>query len=130
MRKPSAAAMDGAGVALSTACLIHCLVLPLAFALLPSWSTALSLPEEVHVVMVGIALPLSGYVLLTSRHGKGRFEWRIAIGLAGMALMLGALWVEGALLETVLTTLGAAWVATAHVLNWRSRARGCGGQAD
>ena len=45
-RAAAAAAMDGAGVTLSTACIIHCLVLPLALALLPSWSEALSLPKN------------------------------------------------------------------------------------
>ncbi|KPM22601.1 hypothetical protein AAJ72_12030 [Citromicrobium sp. RCC1885] len=120
-----AAAMDGAGVTLSTACLIHCLVLPLAIAILPSWSTALSLPEEFHLVMVLIAVPLTSYVLLRSRHGAGRAGARLALGFAGLALMISGLFAHTVTLETGLTTLGAALVATAHILNWRSRTRPC-----
>ncbi|MBH1945045.1 MerC domain-containing protein [Erythrobacter sp. YJ-T3-07] len=117
--------MDGAGVTLSTACLIHCLVFPLAIAILPSWSTALSLPEEFHLVMVLIAGPLTSYVLLKSRHGAGRAGPRLALGFAGLALMISGLFAHTVALETGLTTLGAALVAAAHILNWRSRARPC-----
>ena len=117
--------MDGAGVTLSTACLIHCLVLPLAIAILPSWSPALSLPEEFHLVMVLIAVPLTSYVLLRSRHGAGRAGARLALGFAGLALMISGLFAHTVTLETGLTTLGAALVATAHILNWRSRTRPC-----
>lgn len=117
--------MDGAGVTLSTACLIHCLVFPLAIAILPSWSTALSLPEEFHLVMVLIAVPLTSYVLLKSRHGAGRAGARLALGFAGLGLMIAGLFADTLALETGLTTLGAAFVAGAHVLNWRSRARPC-----
>ena len=76
--------MDGAGVTLSTACLIHCLVFPLAIAILPSWSTALSLPEGFHLVMVLIAVPLTSYVLLKSRHGAGGAGSRLALGFSGL----------------------------------------------
>ena len=122
----AAAAMDGAGVTLSSACIIHCLALPLALAILPSWSEALSLPEEFHLIMVMIAVPLSSYVLLRARHGQGRRQVRLGLGIAGLALMVAALTVEGEVLETGMTTFGAALVATAHILNWRSRGRGCG----
>lgn len=122
--RATATVMDGAGVMLSTACIIHCLVFPLALVILPSWSSALSLPEEFHLVMVALAVPLSSYVLLVSRHRAGNLGLRLAIGFTGLALMVGALFVEGELLETGLTTLGAAMVASAHILNWRSRARG------
>ena len=116
-----AAALDGAGVALSTACLIHCLVFPLALAILPSWSAALSLPEEFHLAMVALAVPLSSYVLLGSRHRSAHRRTRLGIGFGGLALMVGALFVEGPVAETGLTTLGAAMVAGAHILNWRGR---------
>jgi hypothetical protein len=122
-KRAAATAMDGAGMALSTACLIHCLILPLALAVLPSWSAALSLPEEFHLLMVAIAVPLSSYVLLVSRHRRGRA--RLALGFTGLALMVAALFVEVEAFETGLTTLGAAMVAGAHILNWRSRAREC-----
>lgn len=120
-----AATMDGAGVTLSTACLIHCLVLPLILALLPSWSTALSLPEEFHLAMVLIAVPLTSIVLLKSRHGAGRAGLRLALGFAGLGLMISGLFAHSLVLETGLTTCGAALVAGAHVLNWRSRTRPC-----
>lgn len=121
--RATATAMDGAGVMLSTACTIHCLVFPLALVILPSWSSALSLPEEFHLMMVALAVPLSSYVLLVSRHRADSLGLRLGIGFTGLALMVGALFVKGELLETGLTSLGAAMVASAHILNWRSRAR-------
>ncbi len=104
--RATATAMDGAGVVLSTACIIHCLVFPLALVILPSWSSALSLPEEFHLMMVALAVPLSSYVLLVSRHRAQSLGLRLGIGFTGLALMVGA-----------------AMVASAHILNWRSRAR-------
>ena len=74
--------------------------------------------------MVMIAVPLSSYVLLRARYGQGGQNVRLGLGFAGLALMVGALLVEGEALETGVTTLGAALVSSAHILNWRSRARG------
>ena len=125
--RATATVMDGAGVMLSTACIIHCLVFPLALVILPSWSSALSLPEEFHLMMVALAVPLSSYFLLVSRHRASNLGLRLGIGFTGLALMVGALFVEGELLETGLTTVGAAMVASAHILNWRSRARASAG---
>ena len=60
-----------------------------------------------------------------AEEGAGRAGARLALGFAGLALMISGLFAHTVTLETGLTTLGAALVATAHILNWRSRTRPC-----
>ena len=111
---------DRLALAISGACLIHCLAVPLIFALLPVLATVVHLPEALHLWLVVIAGPTSGYALLAGRRGERRYR-PAALGIAGvMFLLIGATVAAGAF-ETLVTVVGGLLLATAHVLNWRSR---------
>ena len=104
---------------ISGACLIHCLAVPLIFALLPVLATIIYMPEALHLWLVVIAVPVSGYALLLGRGAKSGFR-PLASGAGGLTLLIGATAASG-VLETALTVAGGLLLAAAHVLNWRRR---------
>ena len=122
MRLTTSSWLDGLAISLSAACVVHCLALPVAIALLPALSDLISLPESVHFWLLLGALPVSLYVLgsasLRNPAGKGT----LAIGLGGLALMGSALLAGSESVETALTLCGASLLAFAHIRNWRRRA--------
>lgn len=109
---------------LSLGCLAHCLALPLVLASLPAWSAWFDVPEAFHLWVLACAAPLGLWMLIDGyrlHHGVRQ----IVLGATGMMLMVSALMFQGTPLETAATAVGAAILAIAHVLNWRSRARRC-----
>jgi hypothetical protein len=115
---------DSVGLALSGACLLHCLLLPLAVIAAPSASVWLGATENaVHWLLVLIALGVSGWALYVGfkHHAVAAV---VALGGVGLFVMLiGAAHVFGRSAETVLTLSGAGIVAAAHVINLRLCAR-------
>lgn len=109
---------DTCAIGLSTACLAHCLALPLAASLLPlfgAWAEA----EWVHWLFVSLAAPLSLWALTQSRPLS-----RTAIVLApvGLAfLVMGAAGVPSHQMETPMTVAGGLILAVAHLANRRGR---------
>lgn len=114
-------ALDTSAVCLSAACLVHCLVLPLLISITPWLIPAALVDERVHLWGVALALPLSAVGIAMGV--RAHRQW-VVIALAGaglLALAVSALWVEGRLLETLLSVAGAMTLASAHLLNWRLR---------
>ena len=98
--------LDGAAIGASLLCLIHCIGLPILFALLPALAT-IGLPssESLHLILLLTAIPVSALALVG------------ALGLAGLAAGLAFDSVPGA--ETALTVAGSLALASAHIGNWR-----------
>jgi hypothetical protein len=118
--------LDGAAAALSSLCLLHCLLLPVGLGLAPIISglsgTALHGPFWLHWALLAVAAPVSVYALWRGArlHGDRR-PWVMA--LLGFALMsAGALSHNLGVQEQVLTVLGGLFVALAHWQNWKARA--------
>ena len=124
---------DLTGIALSFTCLIHCLALPLLLLLAPALSRWITLPEQVHAVILLLAVPAA---VIAMKDGWRRHR-RVLPGLlavAGLALLAAGLaahegWIAAADPEAAdrwLTSVGALTLAAAHLLNWRWRHRGGG----
>jgi hypothetical protein len=118
-------ALDGAAAALSSLCLVHCLLLPLGLGLAPMISglsdDVLHGPVWVHWALLALAAPVSVYALWkgVEVHGDGR-PWKLA--LLGFLLMAGgALSHDMGLQEQLLTVAGGLVVALAHWRNWKAR---------
>jgi hypothetical protein len=126
LRVPSGGSFgDSLAILVSSACLIHCLALPLVLALLPAWSIWLDPPESFHLWVVMLASPLSLFVLI--RAAQGRLDFApLWLGITGLCLMALALAVTDPVLEPLVTSVGALSLVLAHVLNWRSRRRADG----
>jgi hypothetical protein len=120
----ASAKTDLVGMTLSAACVVHCLLLPVAVLAAPAWNAWLGDTEnELHWVLFVVALLVTGYALLAGfrRHGAPGV---VVIGTMGLLVMLAAAaHVFGRGTEAMLTVAGALIVAVAHVQNVRLSAR-------
>jgi len=113
--------LEGLAISASAACLVHCLGVPLLFALLPAASSLLGVPESFHLVAFIIAVPASGLALLSGyrRHGA---MLPVLCGAGGLLLLgAGALGGQAYLVETGLTVIGSLVLGFGHLRNWRLR---------
>ncbi|WHO37731.1 MerC domain-containing protein [Sphingobium sp. AP49] len=110
--------LDGFAICASALCTIHCLGLPLLFALLPAIAARIDPGESFHLLMLAIAVPTSLFALLQGwRRHRGALP--VIAGLAGLSLMtVGALVARTPLAETLWTVGGSALLAGAHMRNW------------
>ena len=109
--------LDGLGIGISGACIVHCLFLPLLISLLPTLEAAFE-AEWVHQIMVLLAVPVAGFALF--KISQRRF-------LIGSIMILGIIFLlAGAFLpalhdyETPLTVTGALMLCGGHLLRWRN----------
>jgi hypothetical protein len=112
--------LDQVAVALSGLCLVHCLMLPVAIAVLPFLA---EIDEgHLHVQMLFVVLPVSGIALWLGyrRHGDRRI---IIAGVAGLMLLLiggtVAHNVYGLIADRSLTIMGSLVLAITHYRNSR-----------
>jgi len=105
----------------SFACVAHCLMLPLLFAALPVLSSVLPVSEAFHLWMLGVAVPLSTFALVTGRV-QHRARGPLAIGFVGLALLAaGAVFFGYTEAEIPVTVAGSLALGWAHLANWRLR---------
>lgn len=111
--------LDVLAISASTLCLIHCLVLPVLIAFLPAIAEWADLGEAFHIVMLVVAVPLSGLTLFGGwrRH---RAAFPMIAGAAGLGLLVLGLAFEGQGMGTALTVAGGLVLAVAHVANLRA----------
>lgn len=118
--------LDGAATCASAACLVHCLVLPLAVALLPALAEHFDPGEGFHTLILLFAIPTSALALIPGWR-RGGAVGPLATGAAGLALMgLGLAVPHQTFLETAVTVSGSLLVAAAHFANWKKRRAHCG----
>ncbi len=117
---------DGWAIGLSGLCLVHCLALPVVALAAPA---ALGLERyhlEVHVAFLVIAVALTVSAFWPGQmHGVDvrRSKRAMALAGAGLAFMISAVIGPLHAHERLLTTIGVLILASAHLLNWRVRAR-------
>ena len=107
--------LDRFGVLLSGLCAVHCVLGVLMVGALGLGGQFLLAPE-IHrfglALAVGVGVLSLGFGVL--RHGRVE---PVLLGVVGLSLMAGALFVGHGLPEAVLTILGVALVAAAHIRN-------------
>jgi hypothetical protein len=113
--------IEGIAVGATIACLVHCLALPLLFAIVPVISAVLPIPEHFHVIALALAIPATGGALFAG-YRRHRLAAPLMAGTAGLVLLtLGATHWEATPFETPVTVLGSLAIAAAHLANWRYR---------
>lgn len=108
---------DLCAVALSSACLLHCLALPLLASALPLLSH-FSESHTVHVALVMMAAPITLWIVWdVLKSGGGRLFALVA--LTGLSLMLLAVLVPVLeQFEVELTVAGVLLLGGAHLWRW------------
>ncbi|CDO35992.1 conserved membrane hypothetical protein [Novosphingobium sp. KN65.2] len=112
--------LDRAGIVLSGLCAVHCILGVILVGILGLGGEVLLSPA-IHRFGLALALVV-GLVSLgfgVMRHGR---VGPLIVGGLGLALMAMAIAVGHGLPEAVLTVLGVALVAIAHIANLRSHA--------
>lgn len=110
--------LDGAAVALSALCLLHCLALPLVIAGLPILAPLSA--DHLHAQVLVVVIPLSIVALgIGFRHHRN--PRIIAAGIVGMFLLaIGATFAHtrlGLTADRAFTICGALVLAAAHFFN-------------
>jgi len=108
-------------VGASAVCLVHCLALPLVIAAMPALTNVLDVPISFHLVMLALALPISGFALMTGFRRHGAVLPAIVGGVGLVLLAAGTLLLSKPALETGVTVMGGLLLAGAHIKNWRLR---------
>ena len=117
--------VDRSAIALSTLCVIHCLVVPIVLIALPTITgLAVFSDERFHTWLLFAVMPISLFAVAVSF-----FQYQnpavVILALAGIfILLLVAVLGEtmfGSNGEVILTVIGSALVALAHLKNMRHR---------
>jgi hypothetical protein len=104
--------------------MVHCLTLPLLLAAAPALSVFFFIPESFHHWVIAFAAP-AAMIALSSGRARHRTVFPVTFGCVGLTmLVLGAFVFPEGQVETIATVFGSVFLATAHILNWRSR-RAC-----
>jgi hypothetical protein len=109
--------MDKAAIGLSFACVVHCLLTPIAIVMLPALGSTFLKEEMFHYGILFLVLPTSLFALGLGCRKHKRLEI-LLIGLLFLVLILG----EEAIGETgekITTVAGTAIVGFAHLRNFR-----------
>lgn len=113
--------VERTAVTASFICLLHCLGLPVLFAVLPVLSSALPIPASFHLWMIAIAVPMSSVALLAGR-ARHHATMPLSLGFFGLALLaIAAILFGETRLETPMTVAGSLALTWAHLVNWRLR---------
>lgn len=110
---------DKAGIAVSTLCFLHCLLVPISIAILPVVAVGVIEAEWIHTLFVTLTVPIA---LIAQSRGFARHgsPIPILISFLGLSFLGSALLVHDILwLETGLTGIGAGMVAASHLVNHR-----------
>ena len=120
---PDTSFLDRCGIALSSLCLVHCLAVPVALAMLPvmavaGWGDVLR-AEWLHAALLVPVALVSGTVI--GRRARDA-AWPVPLLIAAFGMMAGALLAGTQWLEQALTVGGASLLILAHGLNLYRRA--------
>lgn len=113
---------DAAGIGLSALCLVHCLGLPVLIAMSPAlvWME----DERVHILLAIGALMIT-FIAASSWPSLPRQPWLYIAALSGLVLLFaGALIEMSEIEERVITTIGALFLASAHLSSWMRTRQG------
>lgn len=114
----STAFWDRLGISLSGLCAIHCLLFPVAVALLPLWPTAEYLHDWTHPILFLMIVPTVIFAL----RGKGLYN-KIAFWLFSGLIVVALAWIlhdwAGLWGESIITMVGSAMLIWGHWHNYR-----------
>lgn len=106
---------DRAGLAISSLCIMHCILLPLAASTLPILG-AFSENELIHKVLVLVAIIPAFFAFMPVSNTKLSSLMR-SVGLIGISTLFAGAFIESLHdFETILTLVGATCLTSAHAL--------------
>jgi hypothetical protein len=113
--------LDGLALGASGLCLLHCLALLIAIAIIPAVAALGNSTEQLHIWILVTAVPTSLFALIIGAKQAGEPIALIVGGLALLLLVAGLLLEEVSNMAVVVTVLGSVLLAYSHITNWRMR---------
>lgn len=117
---------DRVGAVLSGVCLVHCLAVPVVFALLPLWPVADALHAWMHPAMAAVLLPVTALAAVAGYRAHHRREVPAVLALGLALVFAGAIfgheashlfaW-SAATSEAVFTVGGSLVLVAGHTAN-------------
>jgi MerC mercury resistance protein len=114
--------LDRIAIALSTICIVHCLVMPLLVAILPIAAVAFGTDAHFHALLLWLVVPTSaiGFTLGFRVH---HLAGVVALGAAAVGVLaVVAVWGHGAwapATEVTVNVVASLLLASAHWRNFR-----------
>lgn len=114
--------LDAVGGTASAACAVHCALIPIAFALLPSASHTLVHNRAVETVFIGVAALFATFVIghASRRHRQPLALVLLFLGLAIMSISLFSPDHDHSGGHALAAAFGGMLIAAAHWSNWHS----------
>ena len=113
---------DRVGIWLSGLCIIHCLIMPAALAVLPLWPAIFKVDAWIHPLSAFLLLPPTLIAMRTAYRKQLGTRMQISFGI-GLTLIFVA-WLAHGILgtigETLVTLVGSSLLIYGHWHNWRS----------
>ena len=114
--------VDRFSITLSVLCIVHCLLLPVLFVMLPSLAASILGAEAVHESLVYMVIPSSliSLGLGCRQHSRSSF---ILVGIIGLSFLVCGIateqWALNEIWEKLFTMFGAILIVFAHVRNYQ-----------
>jgi hypothetical protein len=114
--------LDGAAIAMSAACILHCLLTPLIVILFPILGSTAFADDSFHGLLLVLIIPTSAlaFYIGCRQHRDGSV---LLLGVGGILVLLAAALLGiaglGVVGEKIATGIGGTLLALGHVLNFR-----------
>lgn len=121
-RKPNKT-LDAIGVVCSGACVLHCLSLPIAALVAPTFLSYFE-SEWIHLLLLVLVIPIAAISFYTQKKVHEQ-EAPMILGIVGIFFLSIALVSDPLLkveikgLEVILTTIGSFFLITGHIYNMK-----------
>lgn len=109
--------LDKLGITASTACAIHCALLPFMFTLLPFWGLEFLAMPALEITMIGLSLMLGIWSLGKSYNKIHQKLYPVLMLIIGFLAIIFGHFSGIEFLEPILIPLGGFTIAGAHFLN-------------
>ena len=119
------ARMDFAGMGLSAACAVHCLLAPALLSTIPLAGLKFISHEAVESGMIALVALLAAFTFLNGYRIHQRIG-HLVFGVIGLAILLLLCPTVGESIEPIATLFGGSAFVIGHFLNWKwSRGKAC-----
>lgn len=117
MKTVKSISLDKIGITASTACAVHCAVLPFVLTLLPLWGIEFLAAPSIEITMILLSLALGIWSLSKSYRNTHQRLAPILTLILGFSFIATGHFAGIEVLEPILIPLGGFTVAIAHYIN-------------
>ena len=111
---------DAIGIGASLACAIHCALLPIIFTTITLFGIEVLENVYLEVLTLLVSMSVGGWAIWQGYRNLHHQKNLVIYFFTGLILMIAGNFVSYMPVEMVLKIIGASFIITAHVKNWRA----------